>query len=145
MMFKGILSKGIPFDGLFTAQNKKMRGGVPMKEKKYYSKNFIMPIIILAVIIASTVVMSFASVQTDTEAADQLQQLINEAWELLGNTHVAESAANVPVGEYGATQEAHTELINAITAAQRVLDLYHQNVDFRAVPMVSAGSVCLSI
>ncbi|MCL2577458.1 MAG: immunoglobulin domain-containing protein [Defluviitaleaceae bacterium] len=106
-----------------------------MKKKIHYSKRFFIPVHIMVAVIVSIIVAQFVSAQTEDEAANELRQRINYAWELLGETHVSESGADVPIIEYWATQEAHTELENAIAAAQSVLDFY---VDYKNAPMISA-------
>jgi len=88
--------------------------------KKCCSKRLIL---IIAAVITLILTMQLVSAQTVGEAADELQQRINYAWKLLKNTHVSESGTCIPIEEYWATQEAHTELQNAIAKAQAVLDL----------------------
>jgi hypothetical protein len=97
---------------------------VHMKKKTHCYKRFVCRYLIVITIIALIIATQLVSAQTTGSVADDLRQLINEARELLRDTHVAESRAAVPVGEYGATHAAHTELENAIAAAQLMLDLY---------------------
>ena len=108
-----------------------------MMKKKYYSKRFFMPILIMAMVIASIMLVQLASAQTVGETTLELRKRIDYAWELLKNTHVSETGTDIPIDEYWATQEAHTELENAINAAQLVLD---STVDFITTPMIAAGS-----
>jgi hypothetical protein len=75
----------------------------------------------LAAVIAA-IIATLAPAQTIESALQELQQRLDYARGLLDETHVSETSAGIPSGEYWATQQTHDDLIAAINAAQAVLD-----------------------
>jgi alpha-tubulin suppressor-like RCC1 family protein len=86
-----------------------------------------------------------AATEELVEAIALLQGSINKAWSHINETDVCETGKSIPAelqrGQYWAPESAHTDLINAINAAQAVLDYALLNSMTVTVNDISGASV----